>query len=335
MGNRKIYICFTYYHVLVTLVKEIMSEAEVDIVICDTIPEYQKLVESIKSVNLFTNIYYFSEKKYQNKNILNTNKNSKLRLLLVNQRIKNNIITDFSLGKSNYDEVNIYHDWTYIGYYLRANRIKYNLLEDAKDSFKVLDNYVKVDYKKTIKNRILGYVYETLFFHGKSKYAKVIEINDYHGTNLPKDKVRVKSKKDMFEKLSDEEKQKIYNVFIRDKTNIDFQAGYSILILTQPLYQDNMVESNEIQKRVYEDILSEHCSDGNVFIKPHPRDDFDYSNHFSNVTVIDKNIPIEVLDFNPKVKIMKAITISSSSIYGIDFVEEKIYLGFEWLKKYN
>ncbi|PKC52200.1 LST-domain-containing protein [Rhizophagus irregularis] len=203
----------------------------------------------------------------------------------------------FQLSKLTYYEINIYNDWTYMGYFLRSNKIYYNLLEDAKDSFKVLDNYVKIDYKKSLLHKILGFAFETLYFHGKSKYAKVVEVND-----------------DLVEELG---------------INKD-----SALILSQPLFQDAMVDTEDIQERVYRDIIDIYCKGLEVYIKPHPRDTFNYEKVFNDVKVINKNLPIEILDFNPYINFNKAITISSSSINGIDIVDEKIYLGFDWLKRY-
>ena len=46
-------------------------------------------------------------------------------------------------------------------------------------------------------------------------------------------------------------------------------------------------------------------------------------------------MPIEVLKFNSNIKFDKAVTIVSSSIKSLDFVDEKIEYGFEYLDKYK
>lgn len=333
MDKSKIYICHTYYHVLISIIKEISSNANADIVICDTIPEGEKIVGSLKKSGIFKNVFEFSEKKYKN-NSLNRSRFGKLEILFINSKYKKMIKPSFQLNKDIYKEVNIFNDWTYLGYYLRANKIYYNLLEDAKDSYKVLENYVRINYKKPLLHKFFGFALETSYFHGKSKYSKVVEVNDDNEIKIPKEKIRVNNKNEMFSKLAEGQLKSIYSIFTEDEIETVINKN-SILILSQPLYEDSMVQTEEYQKKVYQDIIDQYCKDVDVYIKPHPRDNFDYGKEFCNVKIINKNIPTEILNFNPNIKFKKAITVSSSSINGIDFVDEKIYLGFDWLKNYN
>ncbi|MGN7385515.1 polysialyltransferase family glycosyltransferase [Sporosarcina sp. SAFN-015] len=334
MKNNRVYICFTYYHVLVTLVKEISNIGEADIVICDTIPGYMKLFHSLKGTRSFKNVYTFSEKKYRKSNV-EKRRFSKIELVFTNYKYKKMIKPNFELKKNTYKEVNIYNDWTYLGYYLRANRIYYNLLEDAMDSYKVLKNYIEIDYKKSLRNRIFGFVYETLYFHGKSKYSKIVEVNNEKDLEIPREKIRVKDKKEMFSKLTEEQKKQIYMIFTMDDDEESSLHGDSVLILSQPLFEDGIVQTKEIQRKVYQDIIDAYCDDLNIFIKPHPRDNFNYRDNFINVRVMNKDLPSEILNFNPNIKYKKAITVTSTSLNSIDFVDDKVYFGFEWLRKYQ
>lgn len=331
MQSSRIYICFTYYHVLISIIKEISNNAEADIVICDTIPDSEKLIESLIKSKIFNNVFKFSEKKYKNSN-LDKRRFGRFKVLFINNKYKKMIKPSFQLRV--YKEVNIFNDWTYLGYYLRASKIYYNLLEDATDSYKVLDHYVEINYKKKLIHKVFGFALETSYFHGKSKYSKFVEVNDGNGINIPKEKIRVNSKKEMFRKLTEAQKKRIYAIFIDNEIEGTNLNKNSTIILSQPLFEDSMVQSEEIQKKVYQDIIDLYCKDDEVFIKPHPRDNFEYEKEFCNVKVINKNIPTEILDFNPNTKFTKAITVSSTSINGINFVDEKINLGFDWLKKY-
>ncbi|AMQ07885.1 polysialyltransferase family glycosyltransferase [Sporosarcina psychrophila] len=334
MNKKKVYICFTYYHVLITLVKEISNIGDADIVICDSIPEHEKLFDSLNEARIFSNVYIFSEEKYKSDR-RNNSRSGKIGNLITNYKLKKIIRPTFELKKSTYKEVNIYNDWTYLGYYLRANKIYYTLLEDAKDSYKVLENYVKIDYHKSVIRKIFGFIFESSYFYGKSKYSKTVEVNDEQDLKIPRKKIRVKNKKEMFSKLTEEQKQKIYMIFTSNEEVESFTYGNSVLILSQPLFEDSMVQTEKIQREVYQDIIDTYCNDLNIVVKPHPRDNFNYEDSFKNVHVKDKNLPSEILNFNPNIKYKKAITVSSSSINGIDFVEEKVYLGFDWLKKYH
>ena len=64
------------------------------------------------------------------------------------------------------------------------------------------------------------------------------------------------------------------------------------LLLTQPLSEDLYI--TEQQKiRIYKDIINN--SQGEVFIKPHPREKTEYSEIFKNCIVLDNDFPCEIL----------------------------------------
>lgn len=334
MKSNKIYICHTFYHTLVSLVKEIKENGGADIVLCDTIPELESLRENIVKSGIFNNVFVYSERKCieksNNRKILDRISN-----IFFNYEKKKIYSPSFELNNLTYQEVNIFNDYSYLGIYLRASKIYYNILEDAKDSYKVLDHYMKIDYHKTIKGKIFGFLYETRYCHGKSKYTRIVEVNDDQNIKVPIEKIRVKDKKKMFNSLTKEQKLTIYRIFTRNKKVRVTKSKNSILILTQPLFEDSTVKSEEVQQRVYQDIIEAYCQGFDIFIKPHPRDNFNYKEAFNNITLMDKNMPTEILNFNPEIKFQKAITVTSSSINAIDFIEDKLYLGFDWLKKYQ
>ena len=56
---KKIYICHTFYHVLITLMKEIKNKnQDSDILLSDSIPNYKELGKNIEESNIMKNIYY-------------------------------------------------------------------------------------------------------------------------------------------------------------------------------------------------------------------------------------------------------------------------------------
>lgn len=69
VNKRKIYICTTYYHVLVTLAKTLLEESKIkntDIIVCDDIIEAGSLCQKLKKYNLFNKIFLLSNLKYLN-----------------------------------------------------------------------------------------------------------------------------------------------------------------------------------------------------------------------------------------------------------------------------
>ena len=106
-------------------------------------------------------------------------------------------------------------------------------------------------------------------------------------------------------------------------------------MITQPLYKDCFVPSIAIQVAIYSDIIERALSEyKKIYIKAHPRDDYDYGSTFVNVSIIDRKIPTEVLNFENKILFDKAITINSTAIYQMDFVNKKEILGLDYIKRF-
>ena len=73
-----------------------------------------------------------------------------------------------------------------------------------------------------------------------------------------------------------------------------------------------------------------------VVIKPHPRDEADYADIIFKYkcTHIDKNIPSEVLNYNPEAQqYYAAISVTSTSINFLDCAKEKIFMGMDFVER--
>ncbi len=73
----------------------------------------------------------------------------------------------------------------------------------------------------------------------------------------------------------------------------------------------------------------------NLIIKPHPRDEIDYKKIFNDSVILKRTYPIEILNFVNNISIKRCITAFSTSIDGINFCEEKIKLGYDFVEKYR
>ena len=81
--------------------------------------------------------------------------------------------------------------------------------------------------------------------------------------------------------------------------------------------------------------IEKYGSNGRIMIKAHPRDDMDYGRLFPEATVIEKNMPMEVMNFDETICFEKAITVTSSAVNGLKYAKEKIYLGAEYLQSFK
>lgn len=335
MKGNSIYICHTYFQVYITLIKAMIDKQKNDVVICNTIPNSKRLINSIKKSKIFKNVYYYSEvealqefmdRKIERK-IFRTDQTIKLFEKNANFRL------------DCYDDIYVYNDWTTVGAYLIDKKLKYHLIEDGINAFyyikgnfagKVtfLNPNMKYRVKKIIK-RILHIGYD---FFGQSKYVIDIEVNDKSKIFIKNKNVKEVPRKQLCNEINNDEKLIIYNIFMDNDLDLS-SSKKKILILTQPLFIDKMVSSMNEQLKIYTDIINKYIKKYDVYIKPHPRDTFDYKKINSKVNIIDKDIPIEILNYNNNIKFEKAITITSSSIEMLDFIDEKIVLGFEFLDK--
>ena len=335
----KIFICFTYYHILVTLVKSFVNKEKYDIMIANDIPGYENLISHIAEKNYFRKIHIYDAK------IIRIKKSNNVILYSL-ARNKYNILSRFKryfdLDLSQYDDIYIYNDATEIGLYLNYRKIKYHLLEDALDFYKYFNTYYHLrdnSYNnksfKSLLKKLLGIGFMAW---GTSEYCLDIEVNDVNGIQIPTEKVITVSRKELFSHLSDTDKKSIYDVFASDR-KVDSGKGDSVLICTQPLFSAGHVKSMEVQLMVFEEIIRDYYNQGNnIVIKPHPRDEADYSELVRkyHCGYIDKNIPSEVLDYNPNAKhYCAAISITSTSINALICADNKIFIGMAFVKQFE
>lgn len=341
--TKEIYVCATYYHILITIIKALKDKNEISIVIQNTVPDADRFIPNLRKSKLFKEIFLYDEvglvKEYNKQRIefIYFRKDELIKIVEAGCNI------DFKY----YDNVYIYNDWTTLGAYFIDKKIQYHLIEDGLDTHHFLKEYLKkVDpysKKKGIKNKIKKYrkkIVDALgrrFFHrgyyffGRSKYAIDVEVNNKRIVHFNKRKLKEVPRQALFSSLTKKDKKIIYAIFVQKDLHFDTNSK-KILILTQPLYKDKLVQSEELQKKIYYDIIDKYYKDYVIYLKPHPRDLVTYKTK-KNVFIIEKNIPTEVLNFDDNFKFSKAITISSGGLNVIK-ADEKIQYGLDYLNQY-
>lgn len=321
-----LFICSTYYHVFITLVKVLQIQKTVDIIICDDIIGHVKLIEALKKKCVFRNIYFFENSRFE---YLRYN-NRIQRMLGISRKNCKIIEDDFKLDFLQYDEMNIFHDDTMLGKYLSDKHLYYRLLEDSKDFYKSISstNFSHLIPKQGLKYKLkylLKFGYSPLGF---SPWVKEIEVNDIHDLEIPTDKVVERNRDTLISNLSNEQKTLIYDVFMSDITLPSFSnPEKTALVLTQPLAQEGIVTSINEQIDIYNDTIKSYQSQGYVvYIKPHPRDTINYADSFSDCIILSANFPLEVLEFNAGVLFDVGVTFSSSGIRCDRIFRDKIIL---------
>lgn len=331
----KIYICATLHHVLITMIKQMHSNDLADITVCTDIPDAYGLIPRLVESGLFQNVYCFNRDLYREAFVKSRLQN----LLFLHKRHIHEVEKSWKVELRRYRHIYIFNDVTALGRYMIAKHIRYHLIEDGLNAFQVLDKYTpdldELVMHPTLRRRmiwLLGYGYRSW---GQSKWCIDIEVNENKDLKIPNRKIIVKPKAELYASLSDEERRLIYHTFIREEIPCSESGTKTLLLLTQPLAQDGLVQDMQIQERVYRDIVERYGEGYQLVIKPHPRDQMKYQEIFPDAVLIDGRIPIEIINFNDSIYFDKAITIESSSIQSLQRVRKKVKLGIELLDVYN
>ena len=235
-----------------------------------------------------------------------------------------------------YDRINVFWDLGFLGTYLNIKGINYTLHEDSLNSYKHIKanrpNYAFI-FNEEERN-----THEGVVPFGYSPYCEAVEVNDISGIEIPADKVKVRSREQMINSLTDYQKKLIFDVFVDTDLNVkhlnELTCG-TVLILTEPFAITGRLKDEEVQISLYEDLIAKYGKGKRVVIKAHPRDILNYGKLFPGVDVIPRLVPMEVLNFDKDFHIDTAVTVTSSAIYGLQNAEEKIYLGAEYLESYR
>ena len=327
-GN--IYICDNYNHLLLSIIKVTnANSSNSDLLICnnwknDKLLNDKKVAEKIKKTGVFRNVIVYD--KYYDKELKITNSKFKdiMKFLLLKKKLRENII-DFE----KYDEIYMFYDVTDIGKILNIKGIKYNILEDGVDCFK--NNKDLIEAKKNLRTAFKSKILKYPVSLASSKHVKSVEVNNKNGIFLKHKNIIECNKEKLFSSLSDDQKNVIKYVFLE---NIDFKKyNNSTLIITQPLYMDGLVSSEKQQVNIYKKIIDLYCAGDKIVIKTHPRDRVVYDEFSDDIIVINQCFPIEIFNFFNELHFKRIISVSSTSINLLKNCDEKIVLGWEWLKK--
>lgn len=308
---KKIYIVSTYYHALISCVKQLIKPQNSDIIVTSYIPDGEILADRIKKSRLFKRAFYVGAiQEYKPKNKLGFifgfhSKNAKL------------IGSQLDVNLHEYDEINIFHDDTWIAHYLKSTRTKYRLIEDSLDNLKSTSRtnfsyMLPNNHTKWFIKHMLGIGYT---YYGYDGLAAEIEVNDADGLEIEtftKSKIVEMPRTAMFCALSEDDKKILVNIFMKDIP--PFEPQKSIILLTQPLFADGYVKSEAEQLETYLALVKKKVKDETLVIKPHPRDFSDYSVSFPSAVILDKNMPVEILKIFGTKNFKDVITLHSSAL---------------------
>ena len=345
----RIYVCHTYYHVYVALLKELnLGEDErfgADLVLSLMSNDFESLSERIRENKVFENVYLFDEQKETAfPEIVKLKEDRGNIVLNMISRIK--FTKRFAKAQSpfvpvdfkKYKDVYVFCDSDPIGLYLNQNKIKYHALEDGLNYLKPYSPVpAKADNSGCFALKKFFSMNLNLIFirDGYSKYCIDMEVNDISVIDDSFRKYKEVPRALLLQNLDKDAKELLIRVFVKDYDELKIQLSKmdsdkkNIIILTEPLCKDFAQ-----RERLFRDLVNEYSKEGTVFLKPHPRDELDYPVLFADCKQFDRSIPMEILNFLEDISFDKVVSVYTQ-LDAIRFAREKVFLGHDFMDKYE
>lgn len=351
--NDRIYVCHTYYHAYVAFLKELHlrrekgkgAAGEASLVLSSMSNNFEQFGERVKATGLFADVISFDEKRddyfpelasfRRDRGNIVFNMWQRIHFTKRYAKLEEPFIpVDFR----KYRDIYVFCDSDPIGYYLNQNKIYYHAMEDGLNCLVHFDA-ARYDNRghfglKAFLSKKLNLIFVQ---NGYGKYCMDMEVNSISAIALPCPYYREVPRQPLVDALTREDKDIILRAFVRDMDGLlkrieecsaTGENRGRILILTDPLC------ALDVREQIFKDIVEEYEKQGQIFIKPHPRDVLEYSKVFPGYPIFDATVPMEMLNFFPDLHFDQVVTVFTD-LKGINFADRLIRLGDEFMDKYE
>lgn len=341
----RIYVCHTYYHVYVSYLKEFNLPKEeqgtATLVLSKMSTNFEKLKERVAESGMFKEIYEYDEKRQNSypelaKYMVEGNNVfvNMIRRINLTKKLGRLSEQDIPVDFKEYKDIYVYCDSDPIGFYLNWKHIPYHAMEDGLNCLKnfnlaIYDNRGFFKLKAFMSSKL-----NLIFIQdGYGKYCIDMEVNDISVIQHKYHKYVEVNRQKLVDRLTREEKDIILSVFVRDLDTLkrQIQEGMGqdkVMILTEPLCD------LETRERLFMDLIRTYEKEGQVYIKPHPRDELDYRKLFSKYPQIDGTVPMEMLNFLDGFRVKKIVSVFTE-LDEIQFADEMVRLGPDFMDDYE
>lgn len=318
--NRALYICSTYYHVYVTLLKRMALGGAMDLVVCDDIPTGQELCRRLAESGLFGSVWYIEQSKLPRewgKNLIDW-------IFFQKKRRFHAIAPLLPFRVWDYKDVYIYHDGTPIGMHLIDAKKPYHLVEDSLNFYQRFEETPQATFlrRHTWKYRLrkrMGWGYFSL---GDSPYTLDVEVNENNDLQLRPLPVVELSRSALRQKLNTAQTRQLVDLF--GVQSVSAEQTKAALLLTEPLYRDGVCDSENKQIQIYRNVVADLRERGyDVLIKPHPRDTVDYEP--LGLPVLERTFPVELLEYILGGEFACAAAVSSLAVQSVPSKQVRLY----------
>ena len=345
MRKERIYVCHTFYHVYISVLKELNLPAEkrggATLVLSTMSNDFGKLKERAMKSGLFEDVVEYHEKedscfpelmKYHvGRGNIVINMLARIKYTKMLGKLQEPYIP---VNFKEYGDVYVFCDSDPIGYYLSYKKIYYHALEDGLDCIKYYDT-ARYDNRGHFELKTKLASWNWIFIqNGYGKYCLDMEVNNIACLPYPCKKYKEQPREELVKGIREEDKSMLVSIFMEkidilmEQIQQSDESKEKVLLLSEPLCD------METRERLFRDIIEEYASGAQVYIKPHPRDLLDYKDKFKEQIVIEGKFPMEIMNFIPNIRWNKVITVFTvpDSIKNAD---EILFLGEDFMDRYE
>jgi len=345
---KQLILCERPFMVYKALLKGLNNqENEIDIVLSNHMLGMEKLRRPIIESGIFHKVFFFDDKLYQE--YVREDKMSdfvkfpqiliawpkKLGKYFKFQKNARKEEIPIGLDFKNYDEILANDGVSTMNFKLNLKKIPYVVSEHGRGNFR---NKIPLHILAVYISIILDRLNIIVAYSGCSKYVKEVEVdrNEDLVGYIKRKKIRECRITELESRLTDEQKNKLYEIYAKAYGLPLVFEGEVNLLLTGPLVVDKILASEADQIHCYQDAVKLNCdSSKKLMIKPHPRDTVDYKEAFPDAIIIDKNVTSEILSCCSGLHIDKVVTIYSTSISSFKMARELLVLGDSFMNGYH
>lgn len=328
----QVYVGGTYFHVYISILKCIFRadrSSKSLLILNDHTPGLSEIVPALRTSGYFDFVIEVPFVKLKRRIKDETgfvNKLFKRNKLAIEYVENNSPIQAHDVFIRN-AEINLFYNLGLSSsYFITKYRNNFfRMLEDGEH------NYLpRVGRFQAFKRR---HILKTVMGEGLDPEIKEIEVQHVHRLH---ERVRVKGKtlelQKMQEALSAADQEKILSIFMNGQS-IEVTGSNNALLITQPLSEDGLLTEAE-KISLYNNLLQQHAAGLAVYVKCHPREKTDYHGKIlPTFTEIPRRFPLEMLDLLKSIRFKKGITVFSGGLNNLQCIEEKVFLGKDYLKK--
>lgn len=285
------FVCHTAYHTYISSIKCMTEGLHCSILLTDNIPNVDHIAAQIQKEGIFQDV-----KVLKHADILPAFSKGSFHITYLLMKLFPHKAEKQLSFLLNDDELYLYNDYSNIGAFLMQHSKPYSLIEDGCNTF-TRDAHHLSGKAQIVKN----FLFETFkipYAIGMTTLCREIEVNDADAlkTQFPFPAKSV-NRKEMNSRLTPAQQDTLTRIFLVD-LKLDPNKK-NMLVLTDPEREGYNKRFAEKQARMYDAKLQDYADEYEVYIKAHPRDQTKYESVLNGrVHIIDKTVPVEVLNLN-------------------------------------